>query len=137
MGTRVVMLVTRSDPREISSTPLEQPGGQSGTVVTLPAFAQHCSRKSPEASSTDTLAGEVLRARSEHGRVASGTVPIDRFRRLCGRPVEMTDWVGEPVHKIDDQDVPSGSAKTDQATKTEAGNDAHLAHLLVDAPDPS
>lgn len=49
----------------------------------------------------------------------------------------MTYWVGEAMHKTDYKDLPSGSAKTDQATKTAAANAAHLARLLADAPYPA
>jgi multimeric flavodoxin WrbA len=48
----------------------------------------------------------------------------------------MTYWVGEAMHKTDYKDLPSGSAKTDQATKSAAANAAHLARLLADAPYP-
>lgn len=50
----------------------------------------------------------------------------------CG----MTYWVGEAMHKTDYKDLPSGSAQTDEATKTAAANGAHLARLLADAPYP-
>jgi multimeric flavodoxin WrbA len=49
----------------------------------------------------------------------------------------MTYWVGEAMHKTDYKDLPSGSAKTDEATKTAAANAAHLARLLAAAPYPS
>lgn len=49
----------------------------------------------------------------------------------------MTYWVGEAMHKTDYKDLPSGSAKTGQATKTAAANAAHLARLLADAPYPA
>jgi multimeric flavodoxin WrbA len=49
----------------------------------------------------------------------------------------MTYWVGEAMHKTDYKDLPSGSAKTDHATKTAAANAAHLARLLADAPYPA
>jgi multimeric flavodoxin WrbA len=49
----------------------------------------------------------------------------------------MTYWVGEAMHKTDYKDLPSGSAKTDQTTKTAAANAAHLAQLLADAPYPA
>jgi multimeric flavodoxin WrbA len=48
----------------------------------------------------------------------------------------MTYWVGEAMHKTDYKDLPSGSEKTDQATKTAAVNAAHLARVLADAPYP-
>jgi multimeric flavodoxin WrbA len=44
----------------------------------------------------------------------------------------MTYWVGEAMPKTDYKDLPSGSDKTDQATKTAAANAAHLARLLAD-----
>lgn len=49
----------------------------------------------------------------------------------------MTYWVGEAMHKTDYKDLPSGSDKTDQATKTAAANAAHLAQLLADAAYPA
>jgi multimeric flavodoxin WrbA len=49
----------------------------------------------------------------------------------------MTYWVGEAMHKTDYKDLPSGSDKTDQATKTAAANAAHLAQLLTDQPYPA
>jgi multimeric flavodoxin WrbA len=49
----------------------------------------------------------------------------------------MTYWVGEAMHKTDYKDLPSGSDKTDQATKTAAANAAHLARLLAAQPYPS
>ena len=49
----------------------------------------------------------------------------------------MTYWVGEAMHKTDYKDLPSGSDKTDQATKTAAANAAHLARLLNDSPYPA
>lgn len=49
----------------------------------------------------------------------------------------MTYWVGEAMHKTDYKDLPSGSEKTDQATKTAAANAAHLAGLLADRAYPS
>jgi multimeric flavodoxin WrbA len=49
----------------------------------------------------------------------------------------MTYWVGEAMHKTDYKDLPSGSDKTDQATKTAAANAAHLARLLSHTPYPS
>ena len=49
----------------------------------------------------------------------------------------MTYWVGEAMHKTDYRDLPSGSDKTDQATKTAAANAAHLARLLADTPYPA
>jgi multimeric flavodoxin WrbA len=49
----------------------------------------------------------------------------------------MTYWVGEAMHKIDYKDLPSGSDKTDQATKTAAANAAHLAQLLSAHPYPA
>jgi multimeric flavodoxin WrbA len=49
----------------------------------------------------------------------------------------MTYWVGEAMHKTDYKDLPSGSDKTDQATKTAAANAAHLARLLKHTPYPS
>lgn len=49
----------------------------------------------------------------------------------------MTYWVGEAMHKTDYKDLPSGSNKTDQATKTGAANAAHLARLLSEVPYPS
>lgn len=52
-------------------------------------------------------------------------------------PSGMTYWVGKAMHKTDYKDLPSGSDKTDQATKTAAANAAHLARLLVDAPYPA
>ena len=48
----------------------------------------------------------------------------------------MTYWVGEAMHRTDYKDLPSGSDKTDQATKTAAANAAHLAKLLADKPYP-
>ena len=48
----------------------------------------------------------------------------------------MTYWVGEAMHKTDYKDLPSGSDKTDQATKTAAANAAHLARLLTYTPYP-
>ena len=49
----------------------------------------------------------------------------------------MTYWVGEAMHKTDYKDLPSGSDKTDQCTKTAAANAAHLARLLADKPYPA
>jgi len=49
----------------------------------------------------------------------------------------MTYWVGEAMHKTDYKDLPSGSERTDQATKTAAANAAHLTRLLADAPYPA
>jgi len=49
----------------------------------------------------------------------------------------MTYWVGEAMHKTDYKDLPSGSDKTDQATRSAAANAAHLARLLTSAPYPS
>ena len=49
----------------------------------------------------------------------------------------MTYWVGEAMHRTDYKDLPSGSDKTDQATKTAAANAAHLANLLADRPYPA
>jgi multimeric flavodoxin WrbA len=49
----------------------------------------------------------------------------------------MTYWVGEAMHKTDYKDLPSGSDKTDQATKAAAANAAHLAQLLAAKPYPS
>lgn len=49
----------------------------------------------------------------------------------------MTYWVGEAMHKTDYKDLPSGSDKTDQATRTAAANAAHLARLLADTPYPA
>jgi multimeric flavodoxin WrbA len=49
----------------------------------------------------------------------------------------MTYWVGEAMHKTDYKDLPSGSDKTDQATRSAAANAAHLARLLADAPYPA
>lgn len=49
----------------------------------------------------------------------------------------MTYWVGEAMHKTDYKDLPSGSDKTNQATKTAAANAAHLASLLANAPYPA
>jgi multimeric flavodoxin WrbA len=46
----------------------------------------------------------------------------------------MTYWVGEAMHKTDYNNLPSGSEKTDQATKTAAANAAHLARILADTP---
>jgi multimeric flavodoxin WrbA len=48
----------------------------------------------------------------------------------------MTYWVGEAMHRTDYKDLPSGSDKTDQTTKTVAANAAHLATLLADTPYP-
>jgi multimeric flavodoxin WrbA len=48
----------------------------------------------------------------------------------------MTYWVGEAMHKSDYKDLPSGSDKTDQATKTAAANAAHLARVLADERYP-
>jgi multimeric flavodoxin WrbA len=48
----------------------------------------------------------------------------------------MTYWVGEAMHKTDYKNLPSGSEKTDQATKTAAANAAHLARILANAPYP-
>lgn len=48
----------------------------------------------------------------------------------------MTYWVGEAMDKTDYKDLPSGSEKTDQATKTAAANAAHLAGILADEPYP-
>ncbi|MHB8341318.1 MAG: flavodoxin family protein [Mycobacteriales bacterium] len=48
----------------------------------------------------------------------------------------MTYWVGEAMHKTDYKDLPAGSDKTDQATKTAAANAAHLARLLAEHPYP-
>ena len=48
----------------------------------------------------------------------------------------MTYWVGEAMHKTDYKDLPSGSGKTDQATKTTAANAARLARILADRPYP-
>jgi multimeric flavodoxin WrbA len=42
----------------------------------------------------------------------------------------MTYWVGEAMHKTDYRDLPAGSEKTTQATKSAAANAAHLAGLL-------
>ena len=49
----------------------------------------------------------------------------------------MTYWVGEAMHKTDYKDLPAGSDKTDQATKTAAAHAAHLARLLNDSPYPA
>jgi multimeric flavodoxin WrbA len=49
----------------------------------------------------------------------------------------MTYWVGEAMHKTDYKDLPSGSEKTDQATRSAAANAAHLARLLANAPYPA
>jgi multimeric flavodoxin WrbA len=49
----------------------------------------------------------------------------------------MTYWVGEAMHKTDYKDLPSGSDKTEQATKSAAANAAHLAALLAGSPYPS
>ncbi len=49
----------------------------------------------------------------------------------------MTYWVGEAMHKTDYKDLPSGSEKTNQATKTAAANAAHLAALLAHSPYPA
>ena len=49
----------------------------------------------------------------------------------------MTYWVGEAMHKTDYKDLPSGSDKTNQATKTAAANAAHLARLLAYTPYPA
>jgi multimeric flavodoxin WrbA len=49
----------------------------------------------------------------------------------------MTYWVGEAMHKTDYKDLPSGSDKTDQATRSAAANAAHLASLLANAPYPA
>jgi multimeric flavodoxin WrbA len=49
----------------------------------------------------------------------------------------MTYWVGEAMHRTDYKDLPSGSDKTDQTTKTAAANAAHLAMLLADKPYPA
>jgi multimeric flavodoxin WrbA len=49
----------------------------------------------------------------------------------------MTYWVGEAMHKTDYKDLPAGSDKTDQATKTAAANAAHLAGLLAKSPYPA
>jgi multimeric flavodoxin WrbA len=48
----------------------------------------------------------------------------------------MTYWVGEAMHKTDYKNLPAGSDKTDQATKTAAANAAHLARILADKPYP-
>lgn len=48
----------------------------------------------------------------------------------------MTYWVGEAMHKTDYKDLPTGSGKTEQATKTAAANAAHLARLLAGNPYP-
>jgi multimeric flavodoxin WrbA len=48
----------------------------------------------------------------------------------------MTYWVGEAMHRTDYKDLPSGSDKTDETTKTAAANAAHLAMLLADKPYP-
>jgi NADPH-dependent FMN reductase. len=48
----------------------------------------------------------------------------------------MTYWVGEAMHKTDYKDLPSGSDKTNQATKAAAANAAHLAGLLRATPYP-
>jgi multimeric flavodoxin WrbA len=49
----------------------------------------------------------------------------------------MTYWVGEAMHKTDYKDLPSGSEKTDQATRSVAANAAHLARLLANSPYPA
>ena len=49
----------------------------------------------------------------------------------------MTYWVGEAMHETDYKDLPSGSTKTAQATRTAAANAAHLAQLLADTPYPA
>ena len=49
----------------------------------------------------------------------------------------MTYWVGEAMHKTDYKDLPSGSDKTDQTTKSAAANAAHLAQLLTNQPYPA
>ena len=49
----------------------------------------------------------------------------------------MTYWVGEAMHKTDYKGLPSGSDKTDQATRSAAANAAHLARLLPNAPYPA
>ena len=49
----------------------------------------------------------------------------------------MTYWVGEAMHKTDYKDLPSGSDKTDQATRSAATNATHLARLLANAPYPA
>ena len=49
----------------------------------------------------------------------------------------MTYWVGEAMHKTDYKDLPAGSAKTNQATRSAAANAAHLAALLASAPYPA
>jgi multimeric flavodoxin WrbA len=49
----------------------------------------------------------------------------------------MTYWVGEAMHKTDYKDLPSGSDKTNQATKAAAVNAAHLARLLRATPYPN
>jgi multimeric flavodoxin WrbA len=49
----------------------------------------------------------------------------------------MTYWVGEAMHKTDYKDLPSGSDKTNQATKAAAANAAHLAGLLKQSAYPA
>ena len=49
----------------------------------------------------------------------------------------MTSWVRDAMHKTDYKDLPSGSEKTDKATKTAAANTAHLAGLLTNLPYPA
>jgi hypothetical protein len=49
----------------------------------------------------------------------------------------MTYWVGEAMHKTDYKDLPSGSDKTDEATRSAAANAAYLARLLGNAPYPA
>jgi hypothetical protein len=41
------------------------------------------------------------------------------------------------MDNTDYKDLPSGSDKTDQATKTAAANAAHLARLLAAKPHPT
>jgi multimeric flavodoxin WrbA len=49
----------------------------------------------------------------------------------------VTYWVGEAMHAVDYKDLPGGSEKTRQATKTAAANAAHLARTLKGAPYPA
>jgi multimeric flavodoxin WrbA len=49
----------------------------------------------------------------------------------------MTYWVGEAMQKTNYKDLPSGSEKTDQATRTAAANASHLARLLSESPYPA
>jgi multimeric flavodoxin WrbA len=49
----------------------------------------------------------------------------------------MTYWVGEAMHTTDYKDLPSGSEKTDAATKNAARRAAHLARVLRAQPYPA